>query len=138
MTAASTEGKVLYVDSSALVKLVISEAESEALAEHVSDDAVLATSRIAIVEVPRAASVANPSAEARTEAQRVVESCLLVDVTDRLLRRAARHTSATVRTLDAIHLASAEHVEPDEMIVYDRRLREAAVHIGLPVAHPGT
>jgi uncharacterized protein len=117
---------------------VIEEPESEALGEYLGvDGPALATSRIALVEVTRATSIANPSPDARAEADRLLASCLLVDVSDDVLRAAARLTSRNVRTLDAVHLASAQRVGPDEMLVYDRRLREAAKVAGFVVAHPG-
>lgn len=84
----------------------------------------------------RAVGLANPSVEAREEAVRTVESCLLVDVTDVLLRAAATLASLTVRTLDAIHLASAQRVGADEVLAYDARLREAASAAGLATAAP--
>jgi predicted nucleic acid-binding protein len=43
-----------------------------------------------------------------------------------------------VRTLDAIHLASALHVDADELLAYDTRLLAAAAEHGLLVASPGT
>jgi predicted nucleic acid-binding protein len=98
---------------------------------------VLATSRIALVEVPRATALANPAPEVQEEAERLLASCLLVDVTDGLLRVAAGLASATVRTLDAIHLASAVRVQADELVAYDRRLAAAAAERGLAVASPG-
>lgn len=120
------------------MKLVIEEPESTVLAAHVgAGPTALATSRIAIVEVLRATSVANPSPEVHSEALRLLASCLLVDVTDRLLRAAAALGSREVRTLDAIHLASAQRVEPDEVLVYDHRLQRAARRAGFVVAAPG-
>ena len=98
---------------------------------------MLATSRIALVEVPRATGIANPRPEVRAETWRLLESCLLVEVTDGLLRAAAELASREIRTLDAIHLASAARVDPDELLVYDRRLRDVAGTLGLAVAHPG-
>jgi predicted nucleic acid-binding protein len=89
------------------------------------------------VEVIRATSIANPSPEMRAEAERLLASCLLVNVSDRLLRAAARLSSRHVRTLDAVHLASAQRVDPDAMLVYDRTLADAARAIGFRVAHPG-
>jgi predicted nucleic acid-binding protein len=125
------------VDSSALVKLLIEEPESAALERHLSEGPVLATSRVAFVEVGRATALANPDPEVREEAVRLVDSCLLVDVTPGLLRSAAALTSASVRTLDAIHLASAMRVEADELVAYDRRLVAAAAANGLGVTSPG-
>ena len=117
---------------------MIEERESAALEAYLgTDNATLATSRIAVVEVARATALANPSAEVREETERLLESCLLVEVSASLLREAAGLASRDVRTLDAIHLATARHVEPDEVLVYDSRLREAAAEIGLAVASPG-
>ena len=98
---------------------------------------MLITSRLALVEVTRAAGTANPSAEVREEAWRLLESCLVVDVTDGILRAAAELASRDVRTLDAVHLATARRVDADELLVYDRRLGSAAAAVGLRVSHLG-
>lgn len=71
----------------------------------------MATSRIAVLEVSRAAALANPNQNVRVAA-------------------------ATVRTLGAIHLASALRVEPDELLAYDRRLMSVAADHGLKIASP--
>ena len=128
---------MLYVDSSALVKLVIEEAHGKELEEYVRDDAVLATSRLAIVEVRRATALVHPDDEMRAEADRLLASCLLVDVTDQVLREAATLASREIRTFDAIHLATALHIEADELVAYDRRLLAGAEQHGLAVAAPG-
>jgi uncharacterized protein len=47
-------------------------------------------------------------------------------------------TSDSVRTLDAIHLASALRIQADEVLAYDRRLASAALARGLSVASPGS
>lgn len=119
------------------MKLVIEEAESAALERHLARGPVLATSRIALVEVPRATSLANPAPEVKGEAERLLASCMLIDVTDGLLRTAAGLASATVRTLDAIHLASALRIDADELVAYDRRLLAAGAERGLVAASPG-
>jgi predicted nucleic acid-binding protein len=117
---------------------VIEEPESAALSEHLARDRpILATSRLALVEVTRAARLLSPGRKAESEAVRLLASCVLIEVTEPLLRRAAGLASAHVRTLDAIHLASAQLVEPDEMIAYDRRLGRAGRAAGLAVSHPG-
>jgi predicted nucleic acid-binding protein len=137
MTEPAAERPLVYADSSALVKLVIEEPESAALAAYIDEvKPTLATSRVALVEVARAVGLANPAPEAREEAVRAVESCLLVDVTDVLLRSAMALASLTVRTLDAIHLASAQRVGADEVLVYDARLREAAAGAGFSTVGP--
>jgi uncharacterized protein len=120
-----------------LVKLVIEEPETEALRHHLSRGFDLATSRIAVVEVTRAAKVADPSIETLENVRDLFADCLLVDVGEVVLSAAARLASLPVRTLDAIHLASAHVAEPAEVIVYDRRLRAAASEAGFAVASPG-
>jgi predicted nucleic acid-binding protein len=62
---------------------------------------------------------------------------LLIAVSDAVLRAAADLASASIRTLDAIHLASAIRIEPYEMVVYDQRLSTAASAEGLSVVNPG-
>jgi predicted nucleic acid-binding protein len=119
------------------VKLIIEEPESAALERHLADRPVVATSRIAQVEVPRATGLANPAAEVRGDTERLLASCMLVDVTDAVLRAAAGHASRSVRTLDAVHLASALRIEADELLAYDRRLAAAGAARGLTVASPG-
>jgi predicted nucleic acid-binding protein len=119
------------------VKLVIDEPESVDLESHLANDVVLASSRLALVEVPRATRIANPSEELQQETRRLLDACLLVHVTDRLLRSAAALASREVRTLDAIHLATALYIDADELVAYDRRLLDAAGAQGLQVAAPG-
>ncbi len=62
---------------------------------------------------------------------------MVVDIGPGLLRTAARLTSGDMRTVDAIHLASALRIDADELIAYDRRLLAGAAGRGLAVAHPG-
>jgi predicted nucleic acid-binding protein len=119
------------------VKLVIEEPESEALERHVAGGPALATSRIALVEVTRATALANPAPEVREETALLLDSCILIDLTDALLRAAAGLASRSMRTLDALHLASALRIEADELVAYDQRLLAAAVERGLAVASPG-
>jgi len=121
-----------------LVKLVIEEPESAALESYLDDPPLVATSRIAVVEVPRATSLANPSDEVRAQTERLLASCMLVVVSAQLLSVARGLTSADVRTLDAIHLASALSIAADELVAYDHRLLRAAIEQGLAVASPGS
>jgi uncharacterized protein len=117
---------------------VVEEPESEALTSYLDDAPLLATSRTAVVEVSRAVGLASPTAEAQTAVDELMNSCLLVEVTASLLRNARRLCSATVRTLDAIHLASAAQVEADELLAYDRRLIDGARALGLTPVSPTT
>ena len=61
---------------------------------------------------------------------------MLVAVSAQLLRAARKLTSGTIRTLDAIHLASALRVDADELLAYDQRLLTAAGEQGLQLASP--
>ena len=110
-----------------MVKLIVSEPETPALDAFLQETPHrLATSRIAVVEVSRAVGLTRPSRWARADAERLLDSCLLVEASPELLRAAARLASREIRTLDAIHLASAQQVGADAVLVYDRRLTDAA------------
>lgn len=88
------------------------------------------------MEVARATKLANPSHEVQQQVERLLASCMLVAVGAQLLRAARRLASASVRSLDAIHLASALRVEADELLAYDRLLLAAAREHGLATASP--
>ena len=137
LTTAATELRI-YVDASALVKLVVDEPESPALRRFVeSNRPRLATSELAIVELLRAVRVAAAGADGLRRAREELDATELVDVDLNLLETAVSWTSALVRSLDAIHLVSALRVGAREMLVYDRRLAEAAQAAGLEVLSPG-
>lgn len=128
----------LYVDSSALVKLVRSEAETEALAAFLADR-VLAATTIARVEVLRAIRRAGGSEAEVQRAQHVLAALYLVPPDDDILDRASRLGPPSLRTLDALHLATAMAVaaDIDAFVAYDASLLEAARSAGLEVASPG-
>jgi len=119
------------------VKRLIEEPQSTALDRFLAAEPhVLATSRIAIVEVTRAVKLSNPDPEATTEALRLLNACLLINVSDLIVRHASRLTSLHVRSLDAVHLATASYVEADGVLVYDQRLAAACAGEGLNVVAP--
>ncbi len=115
---------------------MIREPHRDELLAHLQPDDVLATSRLALVEVPRAVALAT-SEGAVEQADRMLASCLLVDVVDAVLRDARTLASRQIRTLDAIHLATALHVEADELIAYDRRLLAGAALHSVKASAPG-
>ena len=129
--------RVSYLDASALVKLVLSEAESEALGAWVDGASVVVTSEVALVEVVRAARLADGQPEAERLARRRLEETSLVPLDRDVMERAATLAPPRLRALDAIHLATALEVEPDEFVAYDERLLRAAEAAGLAVASPG-
>jgi predicted nucleic acid-binding protein len=120
------------------VKLLVREPETVELSEFLGRRrAALASSALAVVEVLRAVRIAEPGPAGAVRARRRLDETLLVDVTRGLLDDAASYTSARVRAVDAIHLASALTIGAREMLVYDRRLAEAAAAAGLEVLSPG-
>ena len=129
--------KVAYLDSSAVVKLVIPEAESKELLDFVCQLDRAISSELTVIEVGRAASRANGEAGLN----RAVEACRRIDlqpIDSHIIDRARRLQPAGLRSLDAIHLASA--LEPRVapiLVAYDNRLLEAAQDHSLTVASPG-
>jgi uncharacterized protein len=130
----------LYFDSSALVKLVQRETESDALRQflrrHRADQ--LVTSALARVEVVRAVLDGGPPALAhvRRQLSRLDQILLTTELLDRAAMLAP---NALLRSLDAIHLASAQVVGPDlrAVVTYDRRMADAARDLGFAVERPG-
>jgi predicted nucleic acid-binding protein len=132
-------GGLVYLDASAIVKLVGRERESAELAEWLSlrDEAV--SSALSSMEVRRALRRAGASAEAFREAERQLQLVTLVEVQSPVLELAGRIPGAHLRSLDAIHLATALSIGalPDAFLTYDARLADAATRQGLAVVHPG-
>jgi predicted nucleic acid-binding protein len=133
----ATTDHLLYLDASALVKRIVREPESDALRERLQSWPRLTTSEIAVAEALRAARLADPSGRAEAVARAMLVELTLVEVDRTLLEHAAVAGPPHLRTLDAIHLATALAVEPDELVAYDRRLLEAAADAGLRVSSPG-
>lgn len=129
---------LVYLDSSALVKLVVPEPESMALIQRLRAWPRRVSSALALTEVPRALARAGFGAAVQRRARAVLERLDLVDVDRRILTAAAALEPSGLRTLDAIHLATALVVREDlELVVtYDRRLRAAAERVHVTVAAP--
>jgi uncharacterized protein len=127
---------VLYLDSSAIAKLVVSEPETSQLVDVVRADPEVISSALAWTEVVRAVRRAGGRA---ARAKTVLEGIALVPIDDGIIREAADLAPPTVRTLDAIHLATAISVgdELASIVTYDLRLAEAASAAGLQVLRPG-
>ncbi len=129
----------LYIDTSALLKRVVVEAESMAVQELLRDrnaaGDLLTTSSLAWLEVWRAlrrAAVADVESMANGALSGVAE--LPLDAL--VLLRARRVGTGDLRTLDAIHLASAVVIGADLLVTYDDRLAGAAQAVGLNVLAP--
>lgn len=125
-----------YLDASAIVKLVRREPETAALAEEVLADPECVSSAIAWTEVVRAARRAGTSMDRATA---VLGGIGLVPVDDGIIRGAGELAPATLRSLDAIHLATALSLRDDlaAVLAYGARLIAAARRLDLPVRSPG-
>lgn len=129
----------LYLDSSALVKLVQKETESAALRRflrrHRADE--LVTSALARVEVVRAVFIGGPAAlaQARRQLSRLDQILLNTEVLD---RAATLSPNGELRSFDAIHLAAAQVVGADlrAIVTYDQRMADAAHDLGFAVEMP--
>jgi hypothetical protein len=129
----------LYLDSSALVKLVQRETESDALRRflrrHRADQFV--TSALARVEVLRSVLLGGPAAlaQARRQLSRLDQILLSTEVLD---RAATLAPNVALRSLDAIHLAAAQVVGADlrAVVTYDGRMANAAQALGFVVERP--
>ena len=130
---------MLYFDASALVKLVASEPETEALRGYLSQrpDMPRFSSMLVQAELLRTARRGGPKAV--VTARRVLTSFYLVDVTRDVLERAGMvDAGAGLRTLDAIHLVTAATAEErlTAVVTYDLRMAQAAEAMGFAVAAP--
>lgn len=132
-----------YIDSSALVKLVVAEPESDALRGYLRrfpEEAMvgLVSSRLAQSELLRAAARRSP--ETVEKSRSVLRGVHLVGVTESVCQQADVLQPAPLRTLDAIHLATAlsEKRVLRHVITYDDRLAEGCRQAGLQVVRPGS
>ena len=124
----------LYLDSSAIVKLVVAEPESSALRAFLKDYPVRASSLLARVEVKRAVRGRGPHVLARAEA--TLERLHLLHLDEPLLEAAAAIGPPVLRTLDAIHLASAQTLGETIVVTYDTRMAEASTSLGIRTLAP--
>ncbi len=124
-----------YADASAIVKLVVEEPESGAMNRWFVESIRVVTSRIGVVETLRATS---RRAHDPVHRDVVVRDIGVIEVDAAIARVAAALAPAVLRTLDAIHIASAMSLasELDAFVTYDDRMADAARSLGLPVVRP--
>lgn len=126
---------MLYLDTSAVVKLLIAENESLALRDYIGDREWV-SSALLRTELIRALARVDPSVVPR--ALDLLERPGLLTIGTRVLDTAARLSPPSLRSLDAIHLASAQELR-DELtafVAYDDRLLAAASSLGMRTASP--
>jgi len=132
-----TSDDVIYLESSALIKLVVNEPESVALGAFLAARTLLVSSALARVEVIR--NVLRHGDVATQRARRVLAAVRLLSIDERLLEQAATLDPHALRTLDAIHLATAQTVltSQGDLVTYDHRMRAAAERLRFKVVAPG-
>ena len=125
-----------YLDSSAIVKLAVLEPESLALRRYLRRRQPLLSSALARTEVLRALLPAGDEAVARGRG--VLQRLDLVGINGRSLNAAGVLRPPELRSLDAIHLATAVELGEDlrAFVTYDERLAAAATHVGFTVLQP--
>jgi predicted nucleic acid-binding protein len=128
---------VWYLDSSALVKTVVEEPESRALLRWLDDKERLVACDLIRVETVRAVRLADPGAIPRT--REVAAALTLIRLDHALYEVAADLEPASLRSLDAIHLAAALTLGSDlaGVVTYDARMAEAARALQIRVVAPG-
>jgi uncharacterized protein len=126
----------IYLDSSAIVKLAVREPESGALRRYLGRRQPLVSSALARAEVLRALLPAGDEAVARGRS--VLQRLDLVRVNDRILHAAGVLRPPELRSVDAIHLATAQQLgdELRALVTYDDRMATAAKLLGYRIAKP--
>jgi predicted nucleic acid-binding protein len=142
----------MYLDSSILVKLLVREADSEFYGR-LTDGQVITSSMLAYTEVWTAMMAKERNraitAEVRQQSWKRFERNYVEDVfdlatiSDAILRRAnwivgRVHPQVPLRSLDAIHLATADQLQDWPLVTTDQRMREAAAQLGYPLANVPT
>ncbi|MFJ4839121.1 type II toxin-antitoxin system VapC family toxin [Streptomyces sp. NPDC088746] len=129
---------MIYLDSAAVVKLVHAETESHALRAWLDErvDTGWTSSVLTEIETARALARHAPAAVARLHTVLDLIDMMDIDAGVRILAQTVK--PATVRSLDAIHLATALRARSrlTEFLTYDKRLADAAREAGLPVEAP--
>lgn len=128
----------IYLDTSALVKLVVAENESESLKSFLSarGEDTLFSAALARTELIRA--VAPNGAQAVADARDLLNSVDTVALTRQLLDDAGTLLPLRLRSLDAIHLVAAQRASDTlrAVITYDARMIAAAADLGIPTTTP--
>lgn len=133
---------MIYLDTSALVKLIRVEAESDDLADWLDRHAEMhwITSALTEVELPRAI-IRTGQLERLASVPALLARLDLFEIDDVIRTTAAAYRDPDLRSLDAIHLATASVAASvaglAALVTYDTRLAEAAGVLGLPSAAPG-
>jgi len=128
--------RLTYLDSSVIVKLVQAAPESAALRRYIRRHRIRVSSALARTEVSRALLPYGPEAVRR--GRQVLSAIELVRVDDRVLNLAGELQLPALRSLDAIHLATARVLGGSlgRIVTYDERMQAAARTLGFRIAAP--
>jgi predicted nucleic acid-binding protein len=126
---------VVYLDTSAFVKTIVDEPESERLQAWLESRPQRASSALVRTEAVRAVRHYGEAAVAQT--RKALAGLGLIRLDDRVLDAAA-DLPTSLRSLDAIHIATAQALgsELAALVTYDVRMAQVAAELGLPVAAP--
>ena len=131
---------VLYADTSALVKLAIEEPETQALRIELNRWDAVATSVITEIELARAVARARERGTTTLDdvaVWTITAALLELELTAEIRRAAAALQPTTVRSLDAIHVATAAlGADLAGLLTYDVRMQQAGSDLGLTVLAP--
>jgi len=132
---------VIYLETSALVKLIRIETESDTLIRWLDERTEMRwiTSTLTEVELPRAIRAAAP--EGLAAVPTLLARLDRFEINEVIRSTAASYPNPTLRSLDAIHLATAQvaaSVAPlTALVTYDNRLTQAAMDLAVSVTAPG-
>ncbi|MDR7300997.1 MULTISPECIES: type II toxin-antitoxin system VapC family toxin [Actinomycetes] len=131
---------MIYLDTAALIKIIRPEVASEELVTWLHDrsDQSLVSSALVEVEVPRALRRSEPELLGSVPA--ILRRVALYEIDDLVRATAGAYQDPYLRSLDAVHLATASAVFGAHLtafVTYDKRLLAAADSLGLATAHPG-
>lgn len=135
---------MIYLDSAAIVKLVRQEDHSAELVGWLNahQDEPLVASALVEVEVPRA--LRRAAQQSLVGVPAVLSRLYRLEIDGTVRATAAAYAEPALRSLDAIHLATAQLIANESgggltaFVTYDQRLLATAAALGLPTASPGT
>ena len=134
---------MIYMDTSALTKLLIAEPETQELRNwltaQIDQGDSAATSALGKVELMRTVARYGDTGQAE-RARYLLDGLDILPLTEPMMTLAESIGPATLRSLDAIHLAAAAHFEQEltAVVTYDHRLLSGCRDIGLTTASPGS